>query len=222
MFKKILSTITMIFVLCTTILPVYGQENTSGCDGGCPMSSNVDFESMNDYTEDEYINAVQSVEASSYYSEQSSRLYDSNQPHYLYKINESEDSMYTVTYFYNENNKRSFASLVFVLDSGYNIQNVIQTQYIGEDIVMEDLANDGIQVYSTQEVDCRTFQCTQYQVTGGNTDAICAFLVGAACTAVAPAGMAGYVLCYAGIVTACNTPAGRTCVTGVWRNVCPM
>jgi hypothetical protein len=213
-------------------LNVFAKQSDETCTT-CSISdnSNDNGENIEDYNIEDYIeqykqydneeesNIVQAVLNSSYYSEIENII--TSNPN-IYKTNVSDDVVYTLSY------QLENGTVVFTLNKEFVITNAItnifdeQTNYS----VVNNLVNKETNYYYFDAVpyaaDCKTYVCDQYEVIGGSTEPLCAFLVGMACAALAPAGMPGYVICYAGTVIVCNNPAGMRCAKGKWYPVCPL
>lgn len=234
MIKKYIFSLTCFMLIGTIIINnlasinIYATEsNEEGCSS-CTISEESEYtgESIEDYvsqytqfSNDEKEKVVQSVINSSYYKDIENTVISSLN---IYKTNASENVVYTSSY------QLVNGTAVFMLNNDFNITSVIVNEFDSESnsSIVKNLVNQDTKQYyynASPYVDCKTFVCEEYKITGGSTKPICGFLVGMACTAIGgPAGIPGYVICYAGTIIACNNPADKTCVRGSWRPVCPM
>lgn len=107
-----------------------------------------------------------------------------------------------------------------------NLIEVLEISISEEDMTVTNLLTNTIaKTRSLRSINCTTFHCTQTKTKiGFQWDTACNMTVGRSCDGLVQipfGGAIAWLFCRGGAIVGCSAYIDKTCVKGVWRNVCP-
>lgn len=228
----------VLLTLCTCFLTtmfsfssIKAEENNQDSDCvSCEIDTeeevNEFIEKSKNYTDAEYNKVVSTVKNSDYYLEEE-KLIDKDYPIDVKKLSDvSETTMYTQTFLLHSDYEDIYTdSLIFILDSKFNIVASVTSKYNGKILSVFDKVSNSEQLLRNEKqrtIDCKTWVCTDLEKNAGYEDWECTGKLGIGCGA-----LGGWLtklqnaVCYGGILVSCYHPPYSICWQGKWLPVCP-